>query len=168
MFSFRLDQGFFTVRGAAVVLRDSHVLLHRCVQDDFWSLPGGRCEFNEPSARCVERELLEELGSCAQAERLLWIAETFYSMGVTPWRESDPLVTPFHEICFYHLVGLDPADPVMLGDGPFNGREGALHLEFRWFQRDSLVDVRLYPRFLVGALRHIPETTIHVVEREET
>ncbi len=102
----------------------------------------------------------------AKARRLLWIAETFYTTGVTPWKESEPLVTPVHEICFYHLVDFDPRDPALSGPGPYRGHEGALLLEFRWFRRDELGSMTVCPRFLVEALRRLPASAIHVIDRE--
>ncbi len=45
MITFEKDGYVFVYRVAGVAIYDNRVLVHRIVIDDFWSLPGGRCEF---------------------------------------------------------------------------------------------------------------------------
>jgi ADP-ribose pyrophosphatase YjhB (NUDIX family) len=77
MLMLRLPGAQFGLRTAAVALQDGYVLLHRSEQDDFWSLPGGRCELLEAAKDAIRREMREELGAEAQVVRLLWILENF-------------------------------------------------------------------------------------------
>lgn len=42
MISFDTGLGVFHYRAAAACIHDVHVLLHKCVGDDFWALPSGR------------------------------------------------------------------------------------------------------------------------------
>jgi len=142
----------FMTRAVAVITRPGQVLLHRCVSDDFWSLPGGRCELLEPTGRGAEREIAEELRVTATTRRLLWVAETFYA-------DRDGM--QYHEMGFYHLVDIAPDSEVMQGDGPFPGYEDRLPLEFRWFALDSIDAVNLYPVFLRSALAGLPDSPAH-------
>jgi|ERR1700730_2071539 ADP-ribose pyrophosphatase YjhB (NUDIX family) len=57
------------VRG--VVFRDNRLLLVRERADGLWTLPGGWADVNDAPSEAVEREILEESGFSAKAERLL-------------------------------------------------------------------------------------------------
>ena len=57
------------VRG--VVFRDKRLLLVRERADGLWTLPGGWADVNDAPSEAVEREILEESGFSAKAERLL-------------------------------------------------------------------------------------------------
>ena len=58
-----------TIVTAAVIERDGRLLVARRLEGShlagFWEFPGGKCEPGEPAERCLERELLEELGARA-------------------------------------------------------------------------------------------------------
>jgi ADP-ribose pyrophosphatase YjhB (NUDIX family) len=76
MIDFRREGRGFGVRVSGVAMHRGLVLLSRAEKDNFWSLPGGRCEMMEPSGNALRREMREELGCDVQVERLLWTAET--------------------------------------------------------------------------------------------
>jgi ADP-ribose pyrophosphatase YjhB (NUDIX family) len=57
------------VRG--VVFRKNRLLLVRERADGLWTLPGGWADVNDAPSKAVEREILEESGFSAKAERLL-------------------------------------------------------------------------------------------------
>jgi 8-oxo-dGTP pyrophosphatase MutT (NUDIX family) len=63
-----------SVKGV-VLWDDSVVLLHN--ERGEWELPGGRLEHHETPEDCVVREMAEELGLAARADRLLdtWVYE---------------------------------------------------------------------------------------------
>lgn len=39
---FKADKAVFNYRVAGIWIKNGYVLLHRFVNDDFWTLPGGR------------------------------------------------------------------------------------------------------------------------------
>src|SRR5690349_19597386 len=86
--------GRFNHRAVGVCADDGHVLLHRSVNDDFWSLPGGRIELGESSSQAIVREMREELGLDAHTERLLWVVENFFTHGNVS----------HHELGMYYLI----------------------------------------------------------------
>jgi ADP-ribose pyrophosphatase YjhB (NUDIX family) len=146
----------FSLRTAAVAIHDGYVLLHRSEQDDFWSLPGGRCELLETAQDAIQREMREELGAEARVERLLWVLENFFCYdGVA-----------CHELGLYFLIDLGPAFAHYDPDVPFEGTEESLRLVFRWFALDALQNVRLYPTFLRDALQDLPDHVEHVVHHD--
>jgi ADP-ribose pyrophosphatase YjhB (NUDIX family) len=146
----------FSLRTAAVVLHNSHVLLHRAEHDDFWALPGGRCELLETAQEAICREMGEELGAKAHVERLLWVLENFFTYnGVV-----------CHELGFYFLIDLGQEFAHYHPGESFEGNEEGLKLFFRWFALDALEDVHLYPTFLREALQDLPNHVVHIVHRD--
>jgi ADP-ribose pyrophosphatase YjhB (NUDIX family) len=57
------------VRG--VVFRDNKILLVQERTDGLWTLPGGWADVNDAPSEAVEREIVEESGFQAKAERML-------------------------------------------------------------------------------------------------
>ena len=146
----------FALRIVAVALHDGYVLLHRSEQDDFWALPGGRCELLETAQDTIRREMREELGAEVRVERLLWVLENFFEYnGVA-----------CHELGLYFLIDLGSAFAHYDPDQPFEGTEESLRLFFRWFSIDTLHTMRLYPTFLRDALQNLPEHVVHVVHHD--
>jgi len=147
---------YFSLRTAAVIMQDGYVLLHCSDQDDFWSLPGGRCELLESARDAICREMREELGTETRVERLLWVLENFF--------EHNGVAC--HELGLYFLIDPGPEFAHYAPDEPFEGTEENLRLLFRWFPIDSLQEVRLYPTFLRNALQNLPDHVVHVVHRD--
>src|SRR6266511_4152272 len=103
MISFDIGDVRFGYRVAGACVVDDHVLLHRAVQDDFWSLPGGRCEAMESSQATLARELAEELAVDVQVGELLWVFEYFFhNYG-----------KDHHELAFYYRYMLPPGCPIL-------------------------------------------------------
>lgn len=75
------------VVAAAVVERDGEYLVTRRVDGThlagFWEFPGGKCDPGETLARCLEREMLEELGcETVVADELLSVTHTYADRAV--------------------------------------------------------------------------------------
>src|SRR5690606_16384382 len=96
MISVDIGPAHFLYRVGGVCLHDGRVLLHRAVGDDFWSLPGGRCEILETAADALTREMREELAVKVTVGRLLWVVEDFFTMDGRP----------YHQIGLYFAVDL--------------------------------------------------------------
>jgi ADP-ribose pyrophosphatase YjhB (NUDIX family) len=85
------------VRG--VVFRSGKMLLVRERTDGLWTLPGGWADVNDSPSEAVEREILEESGFRAKAERMLAI----FDRGKHP--HEPPF--PFHVYKLFVLCGLE-------------------------------------------------------------
>lgn len=159
MISLDRAEGQFNYRVVGVAVQAGHVLLHRAQTDDFWSLPGGRCEQCETSARALVREWHEEMGELVRVERLLWVVESFFASGGRP----------HHELGLYYRASLLPDSPHLDVGATFIGDEEGLRLTFRWFPQAALGGVRIYPALLRAALADLPDTVRHIIndEREE-
>ena len=146
----------FNLRVAGVAIDGDRVLLQRDPAGDFWFLPGGRCEFGEATTESLEREMMEELGVAARADRLLWVVENFFRF--------DGYV--FHEMGLYWLMRLPEDWLAAHRNGPINGMEGINPIVFRWFDRREIESIALHPEFLRTALDNLPVAAQHVVQRD--
>jgi ADP-ribose pyrophosphatase YjhB (NUDIX family) len=157
--TYERDDIRFTYRVAGICRHDDHVLLHRLETQDFWSMPGGRCELGEPSDVTLRREFAEELGVIATIGPLLFVVENFYTLE----RAKN------HELCFFYDLSLPVEHRLQDKSHAHRGIEDrhpdeeALALIFRWFPIEDLIDVPLHPAFLRTALRDRVPTLRHVV-----
>jgi ADP-ribose pyrophosphatase YjhB (NUDIX family) len=146
---FDRDSARFNFRVAAVAIRGGRVLVHRRVDEDFWSLPGGRVEMRETTREALAREMREELGVRADVGRLLWIVENFF----------DYDARAYHELSFFYRVRL----PARFPRAPFRARDGRHTFAFHWHALAELRSLALRPSFLVRSLRRLPAGPAHVV-----
>ncbi|WP_078380782.1 NUDIX hydrolase [Sutcliffiella halmapala] len=151
---FKTDKAIFNYRVAGIWIEKGHVLLHKVVDDDHWSLPGGRVEIQEESQVSLKREIREELEIDINVERLVWIVENFF--------EYDG--KDFHEIGFYFIISSDE-DPLVFTENPFYGVEGK-RLVFKWTPIEELRNVALYPEFLRTAINNLPMHTEQLVVKQ--
>jgi 8-oxo-dGTP pyrophosphatase MutT (NUDIX family) len=103
-----------SVKGV-VLWDDSVVLLHN--ERGEWELPGGRLEHHETPEDCVAREMAEELGLAARADRLLdtWVHEVLprrrvliVTFGCSAERPSDLKLSDEHDdVGIFPLSALD-------------------------------------------------------------
>lgn len=141
----------FSYRVAAIALHEGQLLLHRGVNEQTWSLPGGRVEAMEKAREALARELSEELGIEAEIGRLLWIVENFYL------DEGEQ----YHELGLYFRVQL-PAS-VSISNQAFAGIEQQKGLIFQWFALEEIEKLPLNPSVLAAHLRQLPDQIIHLI-----
>ena len=155
----RFDQGNrrFNYRVVGVAIHDNSVLLHRVDSDPFWTLPGGRAEHGETAEQTIAREMLEELETQVHVERLLWVVENFF--------EYDGL--SYHELALYFLIRFPPGTAHLHTDA-FDRIDAGVTFRFRWFpvRRQELETLTLFPTFLARGLTDLPQSAVHIVERE--
>lgn len=157
MLSFKHKDGRFSCRAVGVITDRGRLLIHREEGDDFWTLPGGRPEFGEPANLALERELWEELGVRAEAGRLIWVVENFFT-----YRDEAR-----HEMAFYFHVSLPEASPLRDYDEPFAGEDSGVPLIFEWHEIASLEAIKVRPSFIPKALARLPQHTEYVVHSDE-
>ncbi len=146
----------FNFRIAGILLHEGKVLLHREKHLNIWALPGGRGELMEHSTETIVREFKEEIGLEVQVDRLVWVAENFFTYkGVK-----------IHELGFYYLLKCEQKNELFTKQR-FSEIEGEKkRLVFEWFPLDQLPDT-FYPPFLHKGLREIPDTLQHVTFVQE-
>lgn len=150
---FEQDETAFNYRVVGVWINDNHILIHKNVKDDFWSLPGGRVEVGEESRFALQREFMEELGYQVKVDQLLWTVENFFE-----YDEKN-----FHEIGLYFLISA--TQEVDFLTEPFYGIEGE-RLIYKWVKIEELDETPLLPDFLTKELKHIEDTPNHLIVKQ--
>ena len=82
-----------------VVFRDDKLLLVKERSDGLWTLPGGWADVNDSPSEAVEREIIEESGFQAKAERLLAVFDRAKHGNEPPF--------PFHVYKLFILCRLE-------------------------------------------------------------
>ena len=158
MITFGTPQGRFNYRVAGVAIVDGQVLLHQAAGDDFWTLPGGRPEMMETAVDALRREMIEEAGLAVSVSRLLWIVENFFVFGGEKVHEL--------LLCFEMTASASvDLQAEFRGTERFRDTEGTTELTFKWLSLDQLHTVRIEPVFLREALRNLPQSIAHAVQR---
>ena len=159
MISFDQGNQRFNFRVVGVAIHNDKVLLHQADGDSFWSLPGGRVEFGEAAEETLRREMREELDVEIEVVRLLWLVENFFVYDGKNYHELSP----------YFLMRLPESSPYLTEPGPYKCAETGSNLIFRWFPNtpETLAKLPVLPAFLQVELQTLPETTRHIVHRDE-
>ena len=140
------------LRSAGVISRGERVLLHRGLDDDFWTLPGGTIEGGERSDEALIREIDEEMHVAARAVRLLWLVENRFTY----------VARRFHEIGFYWLLDVPER---AWQSWPEHGGEFEMIEPHIIFRRAALRDIAamvIKPDFLRRDLLDLPKHTVHL------
>ena len=169
MITFNKENYVFVYRVAGVAIHDNKLLVHRSILDDFWSLPGGRCEFLEISKDTLIREMQEEIRAEVKIIRPLYFVENFFN-----YMEKD-----YHELSIFYLMEFPPDSKLIFENDTFHGIERALGTEnddfygkeldliFKWVDIDELESLRLYPLFLRKSLKNIKPFPEHIINRDD-
>ena len=150
MIQFDTPEGKFVYRAASIVRRGDEVLLHMFEGQEFWCIPGGRMEMNEPARECVRREMVEEMGLPEDTEihvgDLLYIIENLYTYGGMR-----------HHECGLYFEATLPPDSAQMQAQKFIGHEwDGSELYFEWFPTSALGGLDLRPAILRTLLRQPP------------
>lgn len=157
MISFDLEGGRFNYRIVGVAVHDRRVLIHQELGEEFWTLPGGRCEILENARDTLSRETVEEIGVPCEVGRLVWVVENYFRREGREW----------HEVALYFEIAFPEGHEVHLRSGMFKGVEPGTDLTFQWVPFENLSEWNLVPGFLKERLSSLPPTTEHLVWREE-
>ena len=158
MITFNRGNECFNYRVAGIALDENQILLHRAVDEAFWTCPGGRAELGETGAQTLKREMEEELNEDVKVIRLLWVVENFFE-----YAQKN-----YHELAFYFLMQFPKGSKYLDKSKSFPGTGDDDHLEFKWFSTDCdvLANLPLLPSFLQKSLCNLPDLVEHVVQRD--
>lgn len=143
--SFKSPEGAFNYRAAAIIVHDGHILVlqDEGIPHDY--LPGGRVHLGEPAEAALARELREELDITLPPHRLVFMAESFFTLNAIR----------YHEMCLYHLM---EAPPELLSRGDsFTRVEGDEVHHFRWVRFEELRELSFFPIFLKERIFSLPD-----------
>ena len=153
--TFRLTDGTFNFRVAAVILHRGKLLVMQDPESPYWYLPGGRVHLQERAEDALLRELQEELGIHATIQRPLWLVQNFYAEDTNRER--------YHELGLYLLTDAANTDLFTRGDH-FITYEGNQKNTFRWVDLHHLQDLYFYPLFLKKEIFRLPRNLQLITE----
>lgn len=156
MINFKKNNIRFIYRIAGITIHNNRVLLQRMIKDDFWALPGGRCELLENSRNALVREYKEEINIDVVIGNPLFFVENFFNFN----NEQ------YHEISLILKV-LFPQYSEYLKINEFKGDEEGLELIFKWFDLKKLDRIELYPTFLRKELISLPNELKHIIHKDK-
>ncbi len=144
--SFKNAEGAFNYRSAAIIVYDGKLLVlqDEGIPHDY--LPGGRVHLGEPAETALARELREELDINLPPHRLVFMAESFFTL----------MGTRYHEMCLYYLMEAPP-ELLMRGDS-FTRVEGDEVHHFRWVKFEELRGMSFFPIFLKERIFSLPDS----------
>ncbi len=144
--SFKSSEGEFNHRAAAIIVHERRILIlqDEGIPPDY--LPGGRVHLHEPAETALARELREELDLDLPPHRLVFMAESFFTLNETR----------YHELCLYYLMEA-PAELLSRGDS-FTRIEGSEVHHFRWVDFAELAHLSFYPIFLKERIFSLPDS----------
>lgn len=155
MINFDFDKGVFNLRAAGLSIKDNKVLLvYYPNMGGIWSLPGGRCDFDEDTKTAVIREYKEETGVDIKVLDKHYFAENFFTVKGKK----------YHEILITHEVQI-PEDSDLYKQDDFIGQEGEKELKFKWIEIAKLSDYTIKPNFLVELIKD-PAKNAYIINRD--
>lgn len=144
--TFHTDAGTFNYRAAAIIVHDGRLLVLRDEGIPHDYLPGGRIHLREMAESALSRELREELDIPLPPHRLVFMAESFFTLNERP----------YHEVCLYYLM--DAPEELLARGETFTRVESREVHHFRWVDFASLRDMDFFPVFLKERIHTLPDT----------
>lgn len=144
--SVKWPEGVFNYRAAAIIVHEGRILILRDEGIPHDYLPGGRVHLHEPAEAALARELREELDISLPAHRLVFMAESFFTIDSTR----------YHELCLYFLMEAPPE--LLARGGAFTREEGSEIHHFRWVKYEALRQLSFFPIFLKERIFSLPDS----------
>ena len=144
--SVKWPEGAFNYRAAALIVHEGRILILRDEGIPHDYLPGGRVHLHEPAEAALARELREELDISLPAHRLVFMAESFFTIDSTR----------YHELCLYFLMEAPPE--LLAHGGAFTRAEGSEIHHFRWVTFEVLRQLSFFPIFLKERIFSLPDS----------
>ena len=153
--SFKVNEGWFRYRSAAIIIENECVLMAKNDLDDYYYSVGGAVELHESAEEAVIREVFEETGIKYEIDKLAFIHENFFK-GIN----NNPELK-CHEIAFYFLM--KPKGSQNLND---NGYTNGVREHMVWLPIKDLCNYKLFPLFFKEKFLETNNTIIHIKTEE--
>ena len=146
-----IDQpSIFSLRAAAIIKRNSSVLLSKSDHHAAFYFVGGGIEPNESSDQAIIRECLEETSFRFDIDRLVYVQERFYKADNKQRRE----------ITFFYLM---KENSFPIPDGMATDRSDE-HLH--WIDIENFKDIDIAPPFMKSGIKNLPAHLTHIISYE--
>lgn len=147
---YKSANGNFSLRAAALIIRENKLLLAKSDKYDCYYTVGGGIQQNESSDNAVLRECYEETGCHFEIDRLVFIQERFFTL-------ENRL---HHEVVFFYLMKETNYE---LYSGKNTDQKNE-HLF--WVPIEELDNINLAPAFLKTAVNNIPDGITRIVSQD--
>lgn len=151
---FTTDEYICDLRTAAVLVKDSKILVQRDRNGNEYALPGGHIKIGETLEDGLIRETKEEIGVDIKCNRLLWSEECFFK-----WNGKQA-----HQIVFYYLVELCGNQKIP-DRGEFVSQKDNCDIVIGWMPIEELKKIIIYPEFLKKEIYNLSEPIKHFVSK---
>jgi len=154
---FTKGSSWFRYRTGGILVHDGKMLFVRSAIGEYYYMIGGGVHVGETSVACIEREVLEETGIEAKAERLAVVSENFFK-GIGGTIDGFDC----HTIEFYYSMKIN-------GDVS-NCRAATDEDEaLVWLPVEEIAQSPIKPTFIREHIREIigGKETIHIIEERD-
>ena len=148
------ESDIFNYRVSCLLNVDGFILLHKLVGDDFYTLPGGRCQFLEQSSHTIEREFREEINEKVIVGPLLWLIENFFE-----FQQNH-----YHEL---NLVYQCKTETMRPGSNFTKNINGKIY-SYEWFDEQGMENIVFNPNIIKNQLFNPPKSISHLIQRPIT
>lgn len=150
--AFKTNQGCFTYRVAAIILKDNKLLMVKHEDYPYYYTVGGKVRINETSEEAIIREAYEETGIEFEIDKLSFIQERFFEI----------TGEHHHEIVFYYLLKGNANINLSCRSFTDQGPKESLH----WLPVESLNETYIIPEFFKTKLSGAIVSIEHNVSKE--
>ena len=142
------------IRAAAIIIHDNKLLVHKNINKDHCTLPGGRIAIGENSRETIKREIKEEIGKEIEITEDIGTVENFF----------EDKQKKYHEILF-----IQKAEFINDEDKKINytlhNIEGKDYLNYEWIDLDKIEEYNIIPICLKSILKS-KSFPIHFINNE--
>lgn len=152
--SLNIENYKLNIRAAAVIIHNNKILVHRNINENHCTLPGGRIAIGESSEQTVKREIKEEMGKETKIIEYIGTIENFFEMNQKK----------YHEILFIHKLEFTNEEDQKI-DYTMKNIEGKEYLKYEWLELDKIDNYNIVPKCLKNILKS-PNFPIHIINED--
>lgn len=149
---------WFRYRTGGIIIHNDKMLFVKCADDNYYYIIGGAVEHGETSAKCIEREILEEMGLKVKADRLAVVCENFFKGHNGKVDGLD-----CHTVEFYYRIDISDEDFVNCNKITDNGEQ------LVWVPLDQISESVIKPNCIKERIKEIcsSKQIVHIVEESD-
>jgi 8-oxo-dGTP pyrophosphatase MutT (NUDIX family) len=140
-----INSSIFNYRVVAIIRDNNGRILLQKSPNDYWFLPGGRCDTDTFSREAVISALKEKTGADIETIRPAFLVENIFN-----FQEAR-----VHEVGIYYLSKF--TDHSLNEKDEIKGIESGKEISLKWFAPDEIDGLDLRPAVIKQKLKNIPE-----------
>ena len=153
--SLDIGEHYLNFRVGAVIRKNNQILVHKSLNMNHITLPGGRIQDGEDSIKAVQREIKEEIGEDTSYVKPVGIIENFFKMKGKK----------YHEILIVHELKFSDEKSYDKKIEPIEEKNKEV-IEFKWTNINDLDKNNFQPKVLVNIIKE-NNGFKHAIERKK-